>query len=92
MGFLGIKKAVIHEQIFIPHKASKNNPLTDIKKLENKEQAALRVIVENALAGLKRFFILRNKNRMHNKKKLDDAVEICNGLQLMKIKSFKRAA
>ena len=77
LGFLGIKKKVTFSQIFIPHKASKNHPLTPEQKCENTSLAALRVVVENAIAKLKAFFILPIENRMKRKDKLAQAFHIC---------------
>ena len=77
LGFLGIKKKVTFSEIFIPHKASKNPPLTQEQKCENRILAALRVVVENAIAKIKAFFILRIENRMKRKDKLADAFDIC---------------
>lgn len=62
-GFLGAAKQ--HKNTMIPKKASKGNPLTYQEKQENKVIAGLRVIVEHAIGGMKRFRsvadIYRNK-------------------------------
>lgn len=86
LGFLGIKKHVTGDKISIPHKATKNKPLTDQQKDENKAQASVRVVVENAIAKLKSFFIMRVENRMKIKGKMDDAFEICASLANFKTK------
>ena len=86
LGFLGIKKKVTFSDIFIPHKASKNHPLTQEQKCENTKLAALRIVVENAIAKLKAFFILRIENRMRHKDKLADAFHICTLLANFKNK------
>ena len=91
LGFLGIKKIIIGGQIFIPHKGSKNHPLTPEKKAANTTLAQLRVVVENALAKIKSFFVLRIENRMKKKQKLDEAFEICAGLANFKTHFFKHA-
>lgn len=80
LGFLGIKKQVIHQAISIPHKSSKNNPLTAEKKDQNKVMSSQRVCVENSISGLKRNFLLRTENRMRKPDKLDDFVEISSYL------------
>ncbi len=80
LGFLGLRKVITHGRVFIPHKASKNAPLTSEQKVENKQMARLRVVVENAIAKIKSFFVLRVENRMKQKRKLDQAFEICIGL------------
>ena len=64
LGFIGIKKQVMGGTIFIPHKASKNCPLTASQKEENTALARVRVVVENSIAKIKSFFIMRIENRM----------------------------
>ena len=86
-GFQGIAKQVQSEQIFIPHKARKKTPLTQEQKDENTALSRLRVSVENAIAKIKSFFILRIENRMRKKAKLDDAMELCVALANFKTKS-----
>jgi len=73
----------------LPHKASKNKPLTAEQKNENTAQARIRIVVENAIAKIKSFFIFRIENRMKRKEKLDDAFEICASLVNFKAKSLK---
>ena len=89
LGFLGIKKRVTGDTIFLPHKATKNKPLTAEQKNENTAQARIRVVVENAIAKIKSFFIFRVENRMKYKKKLDDAFEICASLANFKSKLLR---
>lgn len=91
LGFLGIKKGLAGGQIFIPYKASKNRPLTPEEKAKNSAFARLRVVVENALAKIKSFFVLRIENRMKLKRKLDEAFEICAGLANFKTSLLKPA-
>ncbi len=86
LGFLGIKKHVRGEAIYLPHKATKKRPLTAEQKAENTAQATIRVVVENAIAKIKSFFVCRVENRMKIKAKLDDAFEICASLANLKTK------
>ncbi len=64
LGYLGIRKDYDALEIFIPYKtprASKANPhpsLTTEQKCENREQSRVRVVVEHAIGGMKRFSIL----------------------------------
>ncbi|MEK7339602.1 MAG: transposase family protein [Verrucomicrobiota bacterium] len=62
-GFLGAVKQ--HHNTMIPKKATKSNPLTYQEKQDNKVISGLRVIVEHAIGGIKRFRsvadIYRNK-------------------------------
>jgi hypothetical protein len=89
LGFLGIKKTIKYNELFIPHKASKNHPLNDDQKKENSTLSSVRVAVENAIAKLKSFFILRIENRMRINTKLDDAFIICSALANFKTKKHK---
>lgn len=62
-GFQGVLKQ--HSNTMIPKKAKKNKPLTYEEKQENKAISSLRVVVEHAIGGAKRFKafsdIFRNK-------------------------------
>ena len=80
LGFIGIKKHVVEGDIFIPHKASKNHPLTASQKEENTELARVRVVVEHSIAKIKSFFIMRIENRMKMKNELNNAFHICAAL------------
>lgn len=76
-GFVGIKKFSECGFVFIPFKARKNYPLTSFQRLANQALAHFRVAIENTIAKMKSFFILRTKNRMRKKEKLTDAVSLC---------------
>ncbi len=52
-GFQGVLKQ--HTNTLIPKKATKKKPLTWVEKEENRVISSFRVIVENAIAGIKRF-------------------------------------
>jgi len=80
LGFLGIAKLLPTACINIPLKATKNKPLTPEQKAGNKQMAQLRVVVENTIAKMKSFFVLRIENRMRHKQKLDEAFEVCADL------------
>ena len=91
LGYQGIKKDYHSpEKIRIPHKKprkSKNNPdpnLTPKQRLENRKMSRVRVIVENAIGGIKIFHIL--KNRFRNKKNnfSDDVILAASGLWNLK--------
>jgi hypothetical protein len=85
LGFLGIKKKVKFDKLFIPHKGSKKQPLSQIQKDENCTYSRIRVGIENALAKIKSFFVLRIENRMRIKRKLHDAIEICSLISNFKL-------
>lgn len=79
LGYLGIQSEYAGEQIDIPHKKprkSKTNPdpqLTDQQKAENRALSQVRIFVENAISGIKRYNILVHcfRNRKAN---FDDRV------------------
>jgi IS5 family transposase len=66
-GFQGIE--AFHRASWIPFKRSKNNPLTNDQKNENKVLSSIRVCVEHTIRRIKRFKILscryRNKRKRH---------------------------
>lgn len=80
LGFIGIDGYVGKHTVKIPHKKSKNNPLTPLQKQENKGMSSERIAVENAIGNQKRYFILRNENRSANQLKIQEEVWICAGL------------
>lgn len=80
LGFTGIKKYLPDSPVKIGHKKPKNKELTGEQKEENKQIAKVRIIVEHAIGGMKRYFILRHENRIHLRNKISDAVEICASL------------
>lgn len=86
-GFVGIQKSAQCNQVWIPYKARKNQPLNKVQKAINYVFSYVRVAVENAIAKLKAFFIMRIENRMRIKQKLDDAVQICAALANFKTSS-----
>ena len=86
LAFLGIDKQVRTDTLFIPFKASKNRPLDEIDREYNGIISSMRVRVEHAIANLKSFFILRIKNRMRKRVKLDDAFGLCAALSNFRLK------
>lgn len=86
LGFIGIQKNITGGTIHIPHKGTKKNPLTQDQKDQNKALSQIRVIVENAIAKMKSFFILRIENRMKIKQKFNETIGICAELANLKTK------
>lgn len=78
--FLGIGKQVKTDTLFIPFKASENRASDEMDREYNGIISSMRVRVEHAVANLKSFFILRIKNRMRKRVKLDDAFGLCAAL------------
>ena len=90
LGYKGFKKDYEGE-VKIPHKKprkSDENPipkLTSEQKDENTQKSQVRIFVENAIGGMKRYYILVNKFR--NKKFYfeDDVIAIAAGLWNLRI-------
>jgi hypothetical protein len=80
LGYVGIVKNYPCKSIAIPHKKTKNNPLTDIQKNENKHMASVRIKVEHSIAGMKRYRILSDRLRTHLIDLYDDILALCAGL------------
>ncbi len=86
LGFQGIQTDYEGEAIDIPHKKprkSKANPdpqLTEQQKDENRTLSKVRVLVENAIAGLKRFNILTHPFRNHKTNFADHVIAVAAGL------------
>jgi len=86
LGYLGIKGDYIARAIHIPHKKprkSKTNPdpqLTLEQKEENRHVSSIRVVVEHAIGGLKRFNILVVKFRNRIADFDDDVALVAAGL------------
>lgn len=88
LGFKGIENTlnntkIENKDIIIGHKKSKKKPLNDAQKVENHEIARVRVKVEHAIGGTKRYAILKHENRLNipdENPVLDIAVDCCVGL------------
>ena len=86
LGYQGIRSDYGGDQMEIPHKKprkSKANPETsfsDDQKAANKALSKVRIFVEHAIGGMKRYNILvhRFRNRVANFE--DDVIGICAGL------------
>ena len=65
-GYQGINKICPNAQI--PYKKTKNNPLTDEKKKENRKLASKRIIIEQINAKIKVFKITKYPYRNRRKK------------------------
>jgi hypothetical protein len=92
LGFYGADKDYGRlSDIRLPHKKprkSKNNPapeLTPGQKQANRDQAAIRVVVEHAIAGLKHFYCLTHRIRNHSLTLIDRFFGVCAGLWNLKI-------
>ena len=85
-GYQGIRSDYDGDLIEIPHKKlpkSKANPnpqLTAAQRAENQAVSQIRIFVEHAIGGMKRFNILVQRFRNHKENFADDAIGICAGL------------
>lgn len=91
LGYLGLKDLWNASQINIPHKLprkSKKNPnpkLTVAEKDYNKFVGQNRAVVENSIAGLKRYNILVNKFRNKTIEFADEMIELSAGLWNLRV-------
>jgi hypothetical protein len=77
-GFRGIHK-ICKSKVMMPKFSSKKNPLTQEEKQENAIISGIRMTVEHAINGIKRFGIMANPFRNKNGKD-DKFTELCAGL------------
>jgi hypothetical protein len=86
LGYLGIQSDYRGDQIEIPAKkprTSKKNPrtqLSDEQKAANTVLSQVRIFVEHAIGGMKRYNILVHVFRNRKTDFEDDAIGICAGL------------
>ena len=86
LGYQGIQKDYEGEGIKIPHKKprkSKANPtpkLTEEQKAENRGLSKMRIFIENAIGGIKRYNILCHPFRNKKDGFVDDVIALCAGL------------
>ena len=91
LGFLGADKDYENAKIHLPRKKprkSKNNPnptLTPEQKKQNRKQAAIRVVVEHAIGGMKSFHCLLHRIRNHLDTFVDDFFSLSAALWNYKI-------
>jgi len=86
LAYLGMPETYRGESIHLPHKKprrSKKNPethLSEVQKTENRALSQIRVFVENAIGGVKRYNILMHRFRNHKPNFDDNVIGICAGL------------
>ena len=80
LGFVGIEKDYPHLDVVIPHKSSKHRPLTPEQKADNQVISSGRIVVEHALAGVKRFRCLTDTYRNKGQALADQFMLIACGL------------
>ncbi len=83
---VGFAKYYKTKKLHLPYKKprkSKTNPdprLTDFQKQANKQKSQVRIVVEHAIAGMKRYKILCEKFRNKSEQFADAVIEVCAGL------------
>ncbi|MEZ4732340.1 MAG: transposase family protein [Caldilineaceae bacterium] len=86
LGYLGIRTDYTGADILLPHKKprqSQRNPqpiLTPAQKADNRAISQVRVAIEQALAGLKRYNILIHRFRNRRANFHDEVIALCAGL------------
>ena len=86
LGYLGIKSAYHGAQIDIPtkkpRKSQKNPdpPLNDEQKAANTALSRVRIFIEHAIGGMKRYNILVHTFRNRLEHFEDDVIGVCAGL------------
>ena len=86
LGYLGIRTDYPGADILLPHKKprqSQRNPqpaLTPAQKADNRAISQVRVAVEQAIAGLKRYNILVHRFRNRRANFHDDVIALCAGI------------
>src|SRR5438093_10002253 len=86
LGYLGIKSDYRGDRIDIPTKKprkSQKNPnpqLSDAQKAANKILSQVRIFIEHAIGGMKRYNILVHGFRNRKADFEDDAIGVCAGL------------
>jgi len=86
LGYQGIQKDYQGEGIVIPYKKprkSKANPepkLTEEQKEKNRALSKVRIFIENAIGGIKRYNVLNHPFRNKKNGFVDDVIALCAGL------------
>lgn len=70
----------IHPNVYIPKRATKKRPLSEMERAENHVIASFRIVIENTISGIKRFGVLAGRLRNKIRRFDDDSIEICAGL------------
>ena len=79
-GFQGVKKDFPNLKVSMPKRASRGHPLTEKDKIKNKKVSKKRVLVENAICGIKRLRCLTDVCRNIKENFADDFIMLGAGL------------
>jgi len=66
LGYQGIDKKYVCLKLSIPVKKPKGKELTKKQKKANRKKSQLRILVENAIGGMKRYRFLSDRLRCHS--------------------------
>lgn len=88
LGFIGYTPENI--TIEKPHKNTKLNPLTKLQKKENKEISAKRVSIEQAISGVKRLRIVKDRIRTCCTEFRNEVMVIACALHNFRVRSLAR--
>jgi hypothetical protein len=86
LGYQGMQSDYKSDQIEIPHKKprksqkNQNPELSAVHKAANKALSQVRIVVEHAIGGMKRYNILVHGYRNRKKNFEDDVIGVCAGL------------
>ena len=80
LGYLGFEKDFPCKTLQIPEKKPKNKQLTDEQKESNRQKSKLRIKVENAICGIKRWSCLNERYRNRKKDVEDTIIRIAAGI------------
>ena len=86
LGYLGICKDYAGTDMLLPHKKPRKcqhnpqPPLTPDQKADNRAISQVRVAIEHAIAGIKRYNILVHRFRNRRANFHDDVIALCAGL------------
>ncbi|WP_431733808.1 transposase family protein [Chondrinema litorale] len=79
-GYLGLDKDYGFKKLSIPYKKKRNKTLTEQQQTANSEKSQFRVIVENSIAGLKRYRFLSDRLRCRKMSFYNKVIGLCAGL------------
>ena len=90
-GFQGYRPANVF--IVQPYKKPRNSELSELEKWFNRYVSTIRICVEHAISGIKRFRIIKDKCRHFSHHFRDQILEICTGLHNFRVRSpFRKYA
>lgn len=80
LGYQGIDKKYVCLKLSIPAKKPKGKKLSKKQKKANRKKSQLRIFVENAIGGMKRYRFLSDRLRCHSIKLYNKIAGVAAGL------------